>query len=118
MVNANDVDYPTTIIRTRYGGVYEGGRWAALDCSHEEVPEDAISEDVPCFEFWSLAHGREFPISDWRGWVETPGSTFGEQPSRILIVGVGETPDAALEALRERRRSRGDKTAAPSDSAG
>ena len=31
--------YPVTIIRSRYGGVYEGGRWVALDCSHASLVE-------------------------------------------------------------------------------
>jgi hypothetical protein len=43
MDNQTDI-YPATVIRSRYGGVYEGGRWAALDCSHDEVPEGAISD--------------------------------------------------------------------------
>ena len=60
MGNRADI-YPVTIIRSRYGGVYEGGRWAALDCSHEEVPEGAIGDDVACAAFWALARAGRTP---------------------------------------------------------
>lgn len=105
MDNSTDI-YPATIIRTRYGGVYEGGRWAALDCSHEEVPEAAIGDDIECAEFWSLACARRYEVSDWRAWAEVtppvPRDMSGGHV-RMLNVGAGSTPDAALAALLERR---------------
>ena len=106
---ANDSEmYPVTIIRTRYGGVYEGGPWAALDCSHDEVPEAAIGDDVACVEFWALARAGEYEIRDWRAWAEAPGRPHPtERPGRILHVGAGREPGEALEVLLQ---SRGEPT--------
>lgn len=98
--------YPVTIITTRYGGVYEGGPWAALDCSHEEMPAAAVGDDVECAEFWALAREGGYEISDWRAWVEAPPplpSDPSMRPRRMLNVGVGDTPDRALTSLLERR---------------
>lgn len=61
--------YPITIITTRYGGVYEGGGWAAFNCHPEEVPLAATGDDTDCADWW-YRHSSE--------------------------VGVGWTPDAAL----------------------
>ena len=98
--------YPVTIIRSRYGGVYEGGRWVAFLCSHEEVPEGAIGDDVECAEFWALASAGRYRISDWRALAETP-PPVPRDPSgghcRVLNVGAGRTPDAALASLVETR---------------
>jgi len=58
------------IIETRYGGAYEGGLWAAF--ASPEIPEEAQGEDVEC-----------------RSWWEAP----------TVAVGVGGTPDRALEML-------------------
>lgn len=48
--------YPVTIIRTRYGGVYEGGRWAAFNLYPHEIPEDATGSDIECAIWWGT-HG-------------------------------------------------------------
>jgi len=101
----NDI-YPTTIITTRYQGAYEGGRWAALDCSFEEVPLAAIGDDIECAEFWNRAHAGAYETGDFRAWVEAragPPEARGRAPRRILNVGAGDTPEAALAALQARR---------------
>jgi hypothetical protein len=59
-----------TIIETRYGGGYEGGAWAAFRSG--DIPEEAHGEDVEC-----------------RTWWEAP----------TVAVGVGATPDEALDVL-------------------
>ena len=108
MDNRADI-YPVTIIRSRYGGVYEGGRWAALDCSHEEVPDAAIGDDVECAEFWALARAGRHEISDWRARAEAlpPGQNdLSRGHCRVLNVGAGSTPDAALASLVEARSVR------------
>lgn len=64
--------YPVTIFRTRYQGVYEGGAWAALVCDPEDVPAEAIADDVTCGHWWG-----------------THGSGLG----------VGASPQEALDAL-------------------
>lgn len=66
--------YPVTIIATRYGGVYEGGQYAAFACATELVPPEAEGDDTDAMVFWRDADPR--------------------------LVGVGATPDAALAALK------------------
>ena len=70
--------YPVTIIRARYGGVYEPGEWIAFPLLPENLPIGYHADDVTCMTFWD----------DYRR---------NRQP-----VGGGETPDAALEDLRRR----------------
>ena len=65
--------WPVTIIATRYGGIYEGGEWAAFPLHPEQVPDDARADDITCPTWW-------------------------EQYARF--VGVGVTPDAALADLK------------------
>jgi hypothetical protein len=64
--------YPVTIIQTRYGGIYEGGAWAAFNLHPEQIPDDAVGGDIVCARWWA---------------------DFGK------AVGVGATPDAALADL-------------------
>jgi hypothetical protein len=64
--------YPVTIIATRYGGIYEGGAWAAFPVGAERIPPLAISDDSTCVTWWA---------------------DYGN------AVGVGATPNAALADL-------------------
>ena len=43
--------YPIVIRESRYQGAYEGDAWFAIANCHE-IPEEAISEDSECQEFW------------------------------------------------------------------
>ena len=67
--------YPVTLIRTRYGGIYEGGEWAAFPIHSDEIPVEVEGDDVTCATWWS---------------------EFGH------AVGVGASPDAALADLEEK----------------
>lgn len=69
---ANPRLWPITVILTRYGGTYEGGQWAAFNMDHEYIPEDVMGDDISCCAWWS----------SWGGGV-----------------GVGSTPDKAVENL-------------------
>ena len=73
----NEGLYPVTIVQTRYGGVYEGGAWAAFPLRPHNLPDDAFGSDVTCVTWW------------------------GE---RAAGVGVGATPDAALADLQAKHR--------------
>lgn len=64
--------WPVTIIATRYGGTYEGGRWAAFNMDYESIPEEAMGSDIACAAWWGHFGGG---------------------------VGVGSTPDEALSDL-------------------
>lgn len=70
-------EWPTTIVRDRYGGVYSGGLWTAWALLPQDVPNDVLDEDVPCRRWW-VRH----------------------RASAQLPVGVGATADEALEQLR------------------
>jgi hypothetical protein len=62
------------IIETRYGGVYEGGPWAAFGVDDpKQVPDEALGGD---------------PVA--AGWWGSP----------TVPVGVGDSPDEALDRLR------------------
>jgi hypothetical protein len=65
-----------TIFQTRYGGAYEGGPWAAVWASPQDIPEDAIVGDTFASRWWQ-EHEAE--------------------------VGVGSTPDEALADLKGKR---------------
>ena len=61
------------IVETRYGGVYEGGLWAAFGVDDpKQVPDEALGGD---------------PVA--AGWWVTP----------TVPVGVGDSPNQALERL-------------------
>ncbi len=65
--------YPCVIVPTRYGGTYEGGRWAAY--AAPAVPQDAVGDDIECTTWWS-------------------------EPT--CLVGVGDDPGTAYVALVEK----------------
>lgn len=44
--------YPVTIVRARYGGSYEPGRWLAFPLHACCMPDDWDATDVVCAEFW------------------------------------------------------------------
>jgi hypothetical protein len=72
--------YPVTIIRTRYGGTYEGGEWAAFPLQSVQVPGEAIGDDVTCATWWEQ---------------------YG------YAVGLGNTPGAALADLAAKSATTG-----------
>lgn len=45
--------FPLTVIRTRYSGVYEGGRYAAFATQYYDIPQAATGSDIPCSEWWA-----------------------------------------------------------------
>ena len=67
--------YPVTIIKTRYQGTYESGRWAAFPVEFNDVPMDVVGDDIETMNWWS---------------------------SNVDMVGVGQTPEAALENLEDK----------------
>lgn len=73
----NGQPYPLTLISDRYQGCYSGGRWLAfneyLDAVYHAVGFGFEDDDVTCSEFWA-----------------------DPQP-----IGVGDTPDEAIQMLVE-----------------
>ncbi|MDX1409934.1 MAG: hypothetical protein R3330_17415 [Saprospiraceae bacterium] len=41
-----------TVVGTRYGGAYEGGRWAAFKCHIDNIPTEAFGSDTECSVWW------------------------------------------------------------------
>ena len=68
----DDLRYPRVIIKCRYGGIYEGGEWAAFPCDPDQIPESAQGDDRECEAWWKAP---------------------------TLAAGVGTTPDEALRHL-------------------
>lgn len=66
------ITYPVSIMKSRYGGAYEGGAWGAFHLYPEDIPEAAMGDDISCSCWWDH---------------------FGEG------VGVGGTPDEAFARL-------------------
>jgi hypothetical protein len=68
-----------TIVRARYGGTYEPGKWLAFGCWPAAMPDEWNADDVTCMHFF-----RE----------------------RRHEIGGGDTPDEALADLQRKQRSR------------
>ena len=45
--------YPVTIVRSRYGGTYEPGRWLAWPLYEDQLPIGWAGGDAECHRFWS-----------------------------------------------------------------
>jgi len=45
--------YPIVIRQSRYGGVYEGGRWVAFPNMYRFPEDTAFGDDVSCAKYWS-----------------------------------------------------------------
>jgi hypothetical protein len=73
--------YPVTIVRARYGGTYEPGKWIAFPLYADNLPDGYADDDVTCATFWS---------------------EYQHRPA-----GGGDTPDAAYaDLLRQVREGR------------
>lgn len=64
--------WPVTILTSRYGGAWEGGKWLAFHCDPWEVPEEVFGDDVTC-NHWFYDHPNTY--------------------------GAGQSPEAAVAAL-------------------
>lgn len=52
MSDAPVYSYPVTIVRSRYGGIYEPGDWVAFHLSPENLPAEWNAGDAACAAFW------------------------------------------------------------------
>ena len=79
--------YPVTIIKSRYGGAYEGDTWVAFNerVDSEHLPE-AVSGDVSCNSFFIMIDNPKIKIEN----------QFGVR----IKVGRGDTPQKAYEDRR------------------
>jgi hypothetical protein len=71
--------FPLTIIRTRYGGCYEGGAWAAFASDPGEIPYEVSGDDVECSIWWSL------PEAEIVGRGSSPMEAIADQMRRAAL---------------------------------
>jgi hypothetical protein len=47
-----------TIVRSRYGGIYEPGEWVAFPMLPDQVPPEWNADDVTCSKFFQDRRGE------------------------------------------------------------
>lgn len=72
ILESHDESLEVTIVRSRYGGIYEPGKWIAFAMSPGDLPPDWNGDDTVCMDFFQSRRGE---------------------------VGGGETPQEAYEDL-------------------
>ena len=50
--------WPVTIVKSRYGGVYEPGEWIAFPHAPADIPDDWRAGDAACAEFFAQRGGH------------------------------------------------------------
>ena len=74
--------YPLTIIMDRYSGVWAGGTFTAWNREADTIPDDVYGGDFEAIDFWEDYHRTYNKIT--RPWD---------------VIGVGNTPDEAVDDL-------------------
>ncbi len=74
--------YPLTVVMDRYSGTYSGGYFTAWNRYPVEIPSSIDDSDNIAMAFWDSYHKKEEFLKDGR-----------------LMVGFGETADAAIKDL-------------------
>lgn len=69
--------WPITIVATRYGGVYEGGKFAAFNQYPYEIHIDAMGDDGDASYFWNSYDAEKV------GRGNTPGSAMVDLQKRL-----------------------------------
>ena len=78
--------YPIAIVQDRYTGVYSGGRWLAIACATDIVDGNQTRVDF-CLVSDDGPSGSDVEAGSF--WIDPPS-----------WIAVGDTPDKALEKLR------------------
>jgi len=74
--------YPLTIVCDRYCGAYSGGKFVAWPLDADQVPEGPDWGDCGCMDFWE---------------------------QNVQLVGLGSTPEEAVDSLIERQKEPSDE---------
>lgn len=90
--------YPVTIIRTRYGGAYEGGEWAAFNCDECDVPPGAIGCDSECEAFWREPKGVRVGVG---GTLDQALAALAAAVEPGQVVGAKEPPHLVIRTIRD-----------------
>ena len=80
--------WPLIIIRSRYGGTYEGGEWIACTETISSLPEQITGSDIPCYDFFSM--------------LEDSGYVLNKKMFPFVAhYGVGDSIEDAIKHLEE-----------------
>lgn len=67
-----------TIVRSRYGGIYEPGIWVAFPMWPEQLPPDWNADDVTCMKFFEDRKGEfgggDSPQEAWQDLLRILGN--------------------------------------------
>ena len=85
----DDNIYPVTIVEDRYGGCYSGGAYTAFCMDGSELPWQIDAGDVECDCFWKKYN-----------------DIFKEDPNNIYKVGIGRTPNEAVNDLAKKIKNK------------
>lgn len=77
--------YPLTLIKSRYGGVYEGGKFCAFNADLTDII-DSTGSDLECSEFFTNVNFGKLK------------DDLGE----IIVCGKGATPEEAINSLENK----------------
>ena len=73
-----------TIVRSRYGGIYEPGEWIAFACWPDQIPPEWNVDDVTCAEFFADRRGEvgggEPPQEAYEDLVRLLGTRSADSP--------------------------------------
>lgn len=82
--------YPLTILMDRYSGMSSGGKFTAWNREPETIPDEVEGGDFESIDFW-----EEY----WRD--------YDKITSPWDVIGVGNTPNDAVEDLIRRQKEKG-----------
>lgn len=82
--------YPLTIIMDRYSGMSAGGRFTAWNKDPDEIPCKVFGADLEAISFWEEYH-----------------EDYADIVSPRRIIGIGDTPDEAVQDLIRKQQEKG-----------
>ncbi len=78
--------YPVTIIKSRYSGAYEGGKWVAFnEDAYSDLMHEALGDDMACADFF-----RD---------IDNPKVDMKNVYDQKIYCGRGNTPQEAYDDL-------------------
>jgi hypothetical protein len=99
-----------TILSSRYGGIYEPGRWIAFACWPGEIPPDWNADDMTCAEFFANRRGEigggatpEDAYADLLRLLDERRHSLGSLPGAIISgATIGQHGDSEIRERNDR----------------
>lgn len=82
--------YPLTVLMDRYSGIFSGGKFTAWNRDPDLIPEDVYGGDMESASFWEKHYKEQASVKDG-----------------FYIIGVGNTPEEAIEDLIQKQIDKG-----------